>query len=328
MIGNAKALKIVSLGDSIPNGYLLEDEDKSFDNLLADTLDAEYYEFSYIGMRSDDLLRELDNEEIKENIGNANIVIVNIGANDLLDLIDLLDLSKVGMKIEYGTNPTVGLNREFLDNFKTYLQDFFVNTLEPMSIKAADDFARVFPQIINKIKEYNQNAKIYVNNLYNPFFDISVPLLNLDLSGIEKVSDNAIKRFNETINNNEGYQVIDIYKTLRNNRYLNINPLSVSFDPHPNRLGHKRIYNLYLKELCYTVTYDDEVYYVLKGESINITPKKKDGYRFVKWDHDLNNIDGDIVLNAIYKKKFNFLYLIPIGLVIVIIIALVINKKH
>ena len=328
MIGNVKALKIVSLGDSIPNGYLLEDENKSFDNLLADTLGAKYYEFSYIGMRSDDLLRELDNEEIKENISNADIVIINIGANDLLDLIDLLDLSQVGMEIEYGSNPTVGLNKEFINNFKNYIQDFFINTLEPMSIQVANDFAKIFPQIIDKVKEYNPNVKIYVNNLYNPFFNISVPLLSLDLSNIEQVSENAIKRFNETINNNEGYTIMDIYKTLRNNNYLNIDPLRVSFDPHPNKSGHKRIYNLYLKELCYKVTYDSDVYYVLKGESIDIEPKKKEGYRFVKWNYDLSNINSDIELKAIYKKKFNYLYLIPTGVIITLVIVFIIKKKH
>ena len=107
MIGNVKALKIVSLGDSVTSGYLLEDETKSYDNLLEDTLDLEYYEYSYIGMRSDDLLNDLEDEELKNNIMDADIVIINIGANDLLDLLDYIDLSKVGIEIKYATIPKV-----------------------------------------------------------------------------------------------------------------------------------------------------------------------------------------------------------------------------
>ena len=140
-INSTKALKIVSLGDSIPNGYLLDDSNQSYDNLLANTLNADFYEYSYIGMRSDELLSELDNEELKKNISEADIILINIGANDLLDLLDYADLSKVGLEIEYGSNQQIGLNREFLDALKNYLQDFFINTLKPMSIEVANTFS-------------------------------------------------------------------------------------------------------------------------------------------------------------------------------------------
>lgn len=327
MIGNVKALKIVSLGDSVTSGYLLEDETKSYDNLLEDTLDIEYYEYSYIGMRSDDLLNDLEDEELKNNIMDADIVIINIGANDLLDLLDYIDLSKVGIEIKYGTIPKVDLSKEFIENLKNYMQEFFVNELEPMSIETANDFAIIFPSIIETIKEYNPNVKIYVNNLYNPFFNISIPLLKIDLSEIEEVSENAIKSFNDTIYKYNDYVIVDIYSVLRDNKYLNVNPINFEFDPHPNIDGHKKIYELYLKELTYKVTYDNKDYYVIKGESLNIKPKNKKGYKFIKWDHDLNNINSDIELKAIYKKKFNYLYLIPIGIVIVIISLLIIKKN-
>ena len=325
LISNASALKIVSLGDSITSGYLLEDSTKSFDNLLANTLNAEYYEFSYIGMRSDDLLRDLDKTEVKSNIESADIVIINIGANDLLDLLDYLDLSAIGIDIEYGTKPQIELNSKYLNNLKNYFQDFFVNSLKPMSVDAAKEFSIVFPQIINKIKEYNKDIKIYVNNLYNPFFSISVPILKLDLSSIENIADDAIKSFNETIYSGDGYTIVDTYSLLRNNEYLNVEPISFSFDPHPNIIGHSKIYELYLKEMCYKVTYEDEDYYVLKGNSLNIKPKVKNGYKFVKWDHDLNNIKSDIVLKAVYR--INYLYII-IPIILIIAIIFIAKKKH
>lgn len=325
IISNTKALKIVSLGDSISSGYLLNSQEDSFDNLFASTLNAKFYEHSYLGMRSDDLLKDLGNDAIKREIESADIIIINIGANDLLDLLDYADLSKVGIEIEYGNIPKVELNSAFINNLKTYLQDFVVNELEPMAKEATNDFSIIFPSIIEKIKDYNSNAKIIVNSLYNPFFDISVPLFKLNLNDIENVADNIIKSFNNTIYNHEGYIVIDVYSALRNNNYLNVNPLSLAFDPHPNIDGHKKIYELYLKELCYKINYNDKTYYVLKGEKINIKPNKKFGYTFVKWNHDLNNINSDIELKAIYK--FNYLYII-VPILAIGAILIVVKKRN
>ena len=324
-IVKVNALKIVSLGDSISSGYLLSDSDESFDNLLASTLGAELYEYSYIGMRSDDLLKDLDDNTVIKEIKTADIIIINTGANDLLDLLDYADLSSVGIEIEYGTIPKVEFTQEFITNLKNYLQDFVKNDLKPMSTVAAKDFSTTFPLIINKIKEYNLDAKIYVNNLYNPFFDISVPLLKIDLSEIEKITDDVIESFNDTIYNHDGYVIIDIYNALRNNKYLNVNPLSLSFDPHPNVDGHKKIYELYLKEMCYKVTYDNKDYYILKGDKASIKPKFKFGYSFVKWNYDLNSINDDVVLEATYR--FNYLYII-VPLIVIMFIVILIKKKH
>ena len=325
-IVNVKAYKIVSLGDSIPNGYLLDDEEDSFDNRLANTLKADFYEFSYIGMRSDDLLRELDRKEIKDNIKDADIVIINIGANDLLDLLDLLDLNKLNIDFEYGENIQVNLNKDYLDGIYNYIKSFFEDELEPKAKEALLEFKEVFPKIISKIKEYNPNVKIYVNSLYNPFFDISIPLLSYDLDFISNISDEAIKSFNDVINLSDEYTVVDTYNILRDNKYLNINIMQGLLDPHPNAFGHKKLYEAYLKELCYKVTYEDEDYYVLKGSKFDIKPKEKKGYTFKKWNYDINKIDKDVVLKEVYKKDVNY-YLIGSIAVIGLLIGVLIIKK-
>ena len=136
-------------------------------------------------MRSDDLLRDLDIDEVKNNIKDADIVFINIGANELLDLFDYMDLSS--------------FDRKMINDMINYIEAFFQNELESLYLSALEDFKNIFPQIIAKIKEYNPDIKIYVNNLYNPFANLSIPLINLDLSFIENFSDNAIKSFNEVI---------------------------------------------------------------------------------------------------------------------------------
>ena len=325
-ISNVKATKLVSLGDSIPNGYLLSDEEDSYDNLLADTLDLDFYEHSYIGMRSDDLLRDLEIEEVKNNIKDADIITINIGSNDLLDLLDYLDLSDYDFEIEYGENPS--FDRDMINSMISYIEDYFKNELEVGAIGALEDYKIIFPRIIAKIKEYNPEAKIYVNSLYNPFANVSVPLLGIDLSFIETIADNAITSFNDVIYSYDDYTIIDVYHTLDENKYLNVNPLQGQLDPHPNITGHKKIYELYLKELAYKVVYEDETYYVLKGGKLDIEPEKKEGYTFKKWNYDLNHIDKDIELKAIYKKNINYYLIGTIVMIILLIIFFIIKRSR
>ena len=311
MISNVSALKITSLGDSIPNGVLLSDKEKSYDNMIAKTLNAEFYEYSISGMITDDLLEALDLDEVKENIKNSDIIFINIGSGDLLDLTDEIDFTKFG----YNPEEKMDLKNIKATNFKKYLLEIFNEQLKPKVDNVVNTFSNEFNLVIDKIKSYNSKAKIYVNNAYNPFFNISIPVI-LDLSEIENIVDEAIKKFNNILKTNDNYTVIDIYDVLRDNKYLNINPLNNMFDPHPSELGHQKIYEQYLKELCYKITYDGKDYYILKGDKFEMKPKEKEGYSFVKWNYDLDKIDKDIELKEIYKKNINYLYfIIPGGLI-------------
>ena len=325
MISNVNALKITSLGDSVSNGDLLSDKEKSFDNRVANKLNAEFYEYSVSGMITDDLLKILDKKEVKENIENSDMVFINIGSGDLLDLTDDIDFSKFG----FNPKDKMDLKDDKATEFKNYLVNAFINKSGAKTEEVLNTFSIKFKKVIEKIKTYNPNVKIYVNNAYNPFFSLSIPFI-LDLSEIENVTEEAIKAFNEILKTSNEYTIIDIYSVLRNNDYLNVDPLNNSFDPHPNELGHEKIYEAYLKELCYKITYDGNDYYILKGDKFSIEPKIKEGYTFVKWNYDLDKIDKDIVLKEVYKKNINYLYfIIPGSIVLVIIILLMIKKiKH
>lgn len=131
MIGNVNALKITSLGDSIPNGVLLDDSEKAYDNKIAKLLNAELYEYSVSGITTDDLLKALDKKEVKENIKNSDIVFINIGSGDLLDLTDDIDFSK----FEFNPKEKMDLISETATKFKNYLIDAFINKLEPKTEK-------------------------------------------------------------------------------------------------------------------------------------------------------------------------------------------------
>ena len=323
MISNVNALKITSLGDSVPNGYLLSNPDESYDNKIAKILNAEFYEYTISGMNTDDLLNDLDKEEVKQNIENSDIVFINIGSGDLLDLIDEIDFSSFG----FNETEKMDLTTDSSEQFRNYLIDAFNNELVPKTEEVINNFSIKFKLIIEKIKTYNSNVKIYVNNAYNPFFKVSIPFI-LDLSEIERISEEAIGSLNDVLKSSNDYNIIDIYNILRNNDYLNIDPSNSSFDPHPNKLGHEKIYEEYLKELCYKITYDGNDYYIIKGDKFSIEPKQKEGYTFEKWNYDLTKIDKDIVLEEVYKKNTNYLYFIIPGGILLIFINLLIIKKH
>ena len=66
---------IVSIGDSIPNGYMLSNEEDSFDNLFSETIDADLKEYSEIGLTSKDILDLLNSNDLDNDIKKADMII-------------------------------------------------------------------------------------------------------------------------------------------------------------------------------------------------------------------------------------------------------------
>ena len=312
---NTQALKLVSIGDSIPNGYLLEDENESYDNMFAKTLNMVFYEHSYIGMTTKDLLVDLSDEKLIKNIKEADLIFLNVGPNDLLDLITESDYD-------------FSISGDNLVNEANALINYVYSDLEMRIPIVRSRFIENWPQIINTIKKYNPNAKIYVNNIYNPYFGLIIPIKGVDISKLFNLFEETIVSFNEIISGYDDYEIIDVYSILRKGKYLNINLLERNFDPHPNREGHQRIYEEYLKQLCYKVTYQDQIYYVLKGGKLDIEPAHKSFYLFKKWNHDINHITSDVELKEIYIINYKILYYLVPLVIIIIFIFIKIKNRH
>lgn len=327
-VTNVKALKLVSIGDSIPNGYLLDNENDSYDNLFAKELNLDFYEYSYIGMTTKNILNDLDKEEVKENIKDADIIFLSVGSNDLLDLITESDYNFID--VNYFKDAKLNLNY-FGDNYADVINNIcntIISDLETKIPAVYNDFKSNWTKIINKIKSYNKSAKIYVNNIYNPYFNIKVPIKDINLTNIIDFFDKTIVFFNEIIENNNNYEIIDVYHLLRKNKFLNINILQNNFDPHPNQKGHQKLYEEYLDKLCYKVTYQDKIYYVIKGEKFEIKPAYKPLHHFKKWNHDINHITSDITLKEIYVLNYKILYYIIPPIFLIIIIFIKIKNRH
>lgn len=325
---NVNALKLVSIGDSIPNGYLLENENNSYDNLFAKKLNLDFYEHSYIGMTTNDMLKDLETDELKQNIKEANIIFLSIGSNDLLDLITESDYNFIDINYFEDAKINIDLSNE---NFIQSINDLcntIINDLKNKMPDVYDNFSKNWSKIINKIKGYNSDIKIYVNNIYNPYFNLYIPIKGLNLSDIINYFDETIQSFNEVIASYNDYEIIDVYHLLRNNKYLNLNILQNNFDPHPNQKGHQKLYEEYLDKLCYKVKYQDKVYYVLKGKGLNIKPAYKPLFQFKKWNHDINHINSNITLKEIYTINPKIFYYIIPPILIIIFLIIKLKNRH
>lgn len=142
---------IVAMGDSLTRGtgdaggkgyigYLVEQlQEKSNEDITIHNLGV-------TGYRSHQLLELVKKEEVKRQIGQADIVVITIGGNDLFQSGQTL-LSLDIQKVEQ-------LQKSYLANLE---------------------------QILSQIRETNEEAVIYLVGLYNPFIDLSDAQVTTDV---------------------------------------------------------------------------------------------------------------------------------------------------
>ena len=89
LMSNVYGYDMLSIGDSIIEGYMLDSYEESFDNLLANTLNFDLKEYSEMGNNSTDILNLLAGNAI--NLTSKNIVISS----------DYLNIDKKGNMLLY-----------------------------------------------------------------------------------------------------------------------------------------------------------------------------------------------------------------------------------
>ncbi|WP_158555849.1 GDSL-type esterase/lipase family protein [Peribacillus glennii] len=146
-------VRIVSIGDSLTQGvgdstkkggylpylrYRLEKE--------PEVTAANMINHGKRGNRTDQLLARLDGKEIREDIVNAECVIITIGGNDVIKIVR--------------------------DHFSNLTMDRFE--------QAKVGYKERLIKIMDKIRSYNNGADIYLVGLYNPFSRWLTPFGELD----------------------------------------------------------------------------------------------------------------------------------------------------
>lgn len=135
-------LTIAAVGDSLTQGVGDSTEQGGYLPYLEDLLeqdksvqDAAFYNFGVRGNRSDQLLKKLETDEVKDVVKNADVVIMTIGGNDVMKVV-----------------------RENFSNLK--MKAFAQEKI---------NYEKNLTDVLNTIKEVNPNIKIVLIGLYNPF---------------------------------------------------------------------------------------------------------------------------------------------------------------
>lgn len=135
-----KDQKIVSIGDSLTEGIGDETENGGYVGILNHTfednnLNISVENFGKKGNRTDQLFKRLEQEDIASAIKEADIVLITIGANDIMNV----------------------------------LKSNFMNvTMEPFQEERVKYIERL-KAIFNKINDLNPDTQIYLIGFYNPF---------------------------------------------------------------------------------------------------------------------------------------------------------------
>lgn len=143
---------VVAIGDSLTQGVGDGNKNGGYIGILDDTINAErkivtFENFGKSGRRTDQLLEVLNEPEIISSIAETDIVLITIGANDIMKVVreNFIDL-------------TFSLFIEEQIHFEQRLNDIFIN-----------------------IKRMNPDAHIYLLGLYNPFKQYFQEIEELDL---------------------------------------------------------------------------------------------------------------------------------------------------
>lgn len=247
---------VVVLGDSISTGYGLEDSSKSYVSVLEHHMNQKVTNLAKDGTTSSELLQLLQGDSTMQSaVAGADVIVVTIGANDILQPVLNNDVVKVD---DYDN--VYDLANAIKDN-----QIAFQKYLRANMPTAVADANTNIDNIILQLKSTNDHAKLVFQTVYDP---LSV---DQDDTGL---SANALSMLS-TFSNGQMYQYLngsanggtyipvglnqnlqthaqngeiylaDVYNMFLHHAWTNVNIANA--DVHPTATGHAAIANLLIE---------------------------------------------------------------------------------
>jgi len=231
----AAELKLLVLGDSIAKGWGVS-ESQSFGAKLADALNAsEYNNFAVNGLETSGLINKLMNNDFPASAEGQDIIILSIGGNDIFQPFLRIAKQAVGLP-PTASDVELAIQTElFAGSYELIAKE--IETNRTLFEKAVEDYYINMQSILMALRIKNPNALIYTLNHYNPFTPFGGSALVRGFTGEMTERMNVhLARLTEEFS----FGIIDINSEIGVNTafYMNI----VSFDPHPNGLGHEKIF--------------------------------------------------------------------------------------
>ncbi|MGM0877896.1 MAG: SGNH/GDSL hydrolase family protein [Bacillota bacterium] len=211
-----KKLTVVSLGDSITFGYGLTEPTKNAFPYLIGNKSNEVINISYPGWTSTQLLAKLNENGIDTMLQQADVITLNIGANDLIEAVGVTDLLASQQPIQLTPEQLLGI----------------VNT-------ASAPLTSNLSKTIQLIRLHT-DAPILLYSLYNPFAASTDPFLgSVHLIG-EQITTNVNQLIIRPIAAQSGSIYLDAYSAFNGNQSNYIIP----GDIHPTIAGHQALAQL------------------------------------------------------------------------------------
>jgi lysophospholipase L1-like esterase len=186
---------LVALGDSISYGYNLgpsNDQPSSyaFPFIIGNDRHYNVRDLALPGLTSGDLLASLNSPQLKEFMKHADVITLDIGSNDILDLASpLIKKTMAGIPItpdEYAL-------------------------LQSQAQQTTINFSKNLPLILKQIRETNHHAQIILYNLYNPFPQLPVGAPNADqMNFLHQLGENLLTPMNMIIQNASSDKKLDL----------------------------------------------------------------------------------------------------------------------
>ncbi len=204
-------LNYVVLGDSIALGFGIYNSDEAcYGRIVANTNGYNYSNYGINGWRTMDLKEQIKEENVKNDIITADIISLSIGGNDYLQQnLPVLFVDVISKKFEY------------------------IDDIEEI-------FRENFSQIIATIKEYNPDAKILVQTLYNPRFDLLRSFYGV---AVERINRSIYAYLDE---NPDAFEIVNVYSV-----FTADHPEYIAADSvHPSAEGNYKLAELVLEKLA------------------------------------------------------------------------------
>ena len=234
---DAAPKKLVVLGDSISAGYGLLEGEKGYYDILSDCTGMQLTNYAVSGYETKDLLAQLEKDEIKNTIKEADVICMSIGSNDMLHpTIEFIEKLK-----EQDDEDLYDLMRRLVadDEIVSLSTDLTRSLREPINIAKEN-----IKTIEKQIRELNSNAQVIMFTLYNPFETKQ----NMFYDGKDYSSD--YETFMDYVNGQEN----KISSVIKNLETVDVADISACFrgsgwvylrdeinDIHPNPVGHALI---------------------------------------------------------------------------------------
>lgn len=243
---------VVVLGDSISTGYGLEDSSKAYVSILEQHMNQKVTNLAKDGTTSSELLQSLQGDSTMQGaVAGADVIVVTIGANDILQPVLNNDVVKVD---DYDN--VYDLANAIKDNqiaFQKYLRANM-----PTAVANANTN---IDSIILQLKSTNSHAKLVFQTVYDPLSvdQDDTGLSDNALSMLSAFSGGQMYQYLNGSSNGEYIPVglnqnlqahaqngeiylADVYNTFLHHAWTNVNIANA--DVHPTATGHAAIANL------------------------------------------------------------------------------------